>query len=169
MPWIHDLSKGLRCWLLSRCTSVLAGCLQTLLDTFEKQRHCSSDGRGYGAQETSSPSPRGNSESPQRAVVAARDPRGSGAHPDGGRSWPASSSSQAQGAGSDQAAWGRLVSRYKHPHARRCVSCGVRAYVQELPPGWEAQQIVPSTQQLIYTCSSPCRRTMGYPERSVSA
>jgi hypothetical protein len=61
------------------------------------------------------------------------------------------------------------VSRYKHPHSRRCVSCGVRAHVQDLPPGWEPQQIVPSTNQLIYTCSPQCRRTMGYPERSVSA
>ena len=56
-----------------------------------------------------------------------------------------------------------------HPHMRQCVSCGRRTFLKDLPAPWNVQQIVMTSGKLIYTCSSECRRAMGYPEREVSA
>lgn len=61
------------------------------------------------------------------------------------------------------------VGRYRHPHTRQCVKCGLRSFTRDLPETWNVQQIVVTSGKLIYTCSSKCRREMGYAETQVSA
>jgi hypothetical protein len=63
-----------------------------------------------------------------------------------------------------------LRGRYKQESERKCISCGTEYHRDgPLPYHWDVHQIVIETRKLVCSCSSECRRKMGYAERKVSA
>ena len=64
-----------------------------------------------------------------------------------------------------------LRGRYRRENEPRvCVACGAQANLEgPLPFEWDVHQVVVETRKLVCSCSSTCRRKMGYAERKVSA